>query len=79
MTQRYTSLLQTNLLMSKPKSQPASLTYPHVDVAVISNASWIKQTAYPFLYTKPFFLSQLAQNMSQDYNLCLLLYTQKDL
>lgn len=76
MTQRYTSLLQTNLLMSKLKSQPASLTYPHVYVAIHSNAAWIKQTAYPFPYTKPFFLSQLAQNMSQGYNLSIFPNTQ---
>lgn len=65
--------------MSKLKSQLASLTYPHVDVAIISNVSWIKMKAYPFLHTKPFFLSQLSQNMSQRHNLSLSPNTQEDL
>lgn len=69
MTHRYTSLLQTNLLMSKLKSQPASLTSPHVYVAIISSSLWKKQTAYPVPYIKPFFLSQLAQNTSRESNL----------
>lgn len=43
MTHRYTSLLQTNLLMSKLKSELASLTSPHVYVSISSNPSWIKQ------------------------------------
>lgn len=52
MTHRYTSLLQTHLLMSKLKTQTAFPAY-YVYVANSSNSSWIKWKACLFLTSNP--------------------------
>lgn len=66
MTHRYTSLLQTSLLMSKLKTQLVSPT-SHAYVANSFNSSWIKWKSCLLPYTKPFFL--ISFKACQDSNL----------